>query len=55
MTGGKIRLRNAEEKSFNDGNSMYAEKHDIITITGPVYAENVEKAPDAHASCRVSI
>lgn len=53
MTGGKIRLRNAEEKNWTDGNSAYAEKNDIITITGAVYAENQEKAPDAHASCRV--
>lgn len=52
MTAGKIRLRNEEEKSFNNSNSEYAEKDDIITFTGGVIGVNENR--DDHASCRVS-
>lgn len=51
MTAGKIRLRNEEEKNFTDANSAYAQKNDIITVTGPVYAENQDK--NDHAAARV--
>jgi len=52
MTSGKIRLRNEEEKQFTDSNSAYAEKDDIVEITGNVIGVNEHK--EEHAAARVS-
>jgi hypothetical protein len=51
VTAGKFRLRNEEEKSFNDGNSAWIEKNDIVICNGNMYAENFDK--DQHVACRV--
>ncbi|CAL8135018.1 unnamed protein product [Orchesella dallaii] len=51
ITHGKIRLRNEEEKQFTDSNSEYAEKDDIVEITGSVIGVNENK--DDHAAARV--
>jgi hypothetical protein len=59
MTEGKVRLRNDGEKNWSDSNSKWAEKGDIITVTGAVYAENFEgqapaEGPGSFNCCWVS-
>jgi hypothetical protein len=47
-TGGKIRVRNADQKGFNSDNSAYVEKGDILAVTGPVVAFNAHDEDGAH-------
>jgi len=51
VTAGKLRLRNEGESTWTNDNSVYSEKGDIITCTGPVFGLNEEKTD--HVSVRV--
>ena len=51
MTAGKIRLRNADQKSFTADNSEYVNKDDIVEFTGDVIAVNEDR--NEHAAIRV--
>ncbi|CAG7732905.1 unnamed protein product [Allacma fusca] len=47
-TGGKVRVRNADQKQFNNQNSKFVEKGDILAINGPAVAVNEDKDEPAH-------
>ncbi|CAG7732906.1 unnamed protein product [Allacma fusca] len=47
-TGGKVRVRNINQKGFNEENSLFVGKNDVLKVLGPVVIFNPEHEDNAH-------